>query len=184
MFSLQLRSLNDEFTQRSEIKTVEFQKLDSKLQLSASINTQLNDELNEKTEQICQLHSANAKLKVDIGKLDSEIRRMIDNQKRQVEQIDAEREAAERTKAAHGECEATIKNVTDECNDANNKVNVLSAEVSYSIESKRNICVNKIIDWLILFLERNTAKGVEGLTGTHSEDEARFEWNKYRVEGI
>lgn len=174
--------MNDEFTQRSEIKNVKFQKLDSKLQLSASINIQLNDELNEKTEQICQLHSANAKLKADIGKLESEIRRMIDNQKRQVEQIEAEREGAERTKAAHGECEATIKTVTDERNKANNKVDVLSAEVSYLIESNRSTCVNN--DWLILFLERNIAKGVDGLTGTHSKAEARFEWNEYRAEGI
>lgn len=126
--------MNDEFTQRTEIRNVEFQKLDSKLQLSASINTQLNDELNEKTEQVCQLHSANAKLKADIGELESEIRRMIDNEKRGIEQIAAERKITERTKAAYAECEATIKTVTDECIETKSKVGVLSAEVSYLIE--------------------------------------------------
>lgn len=175
LFHLQLRSLNDEFTQRSEIKNVEFQQLDSKLQLSASINTQLNDELNEKTEQICQLHSANAKLKADIGKLESEIRRMIDNENRVVEQIAAERETAERTKAAYGEWEAQIKTVTAERNEAESKIDVLGAEVGYSIELFWLYGCILNIDWVISLLERWFAKRVEGLAGTYSKAEARFE---------
>lgn len=102
--------------------------------MSATINTQLNDELNEKTEQICQLHSANTKLNADIGKLESEIRHMLDNENRVVEQVTAEREVAEKTKAAYGECEATLKTVTDERNAAKNKIDVLSGEVSCSFE--------------------------------------------------
>lgn len=129
-----MRSLNDEFSQRSEIQNVEFQKLNNKLQMSATINTQLNDELNEKTEQICQLHSANTKLNADIGKLESEIRHMLDNENRVVEQVTAEREIAEKIKAAHGECEATLKNVIDERSAAENKVDILSGEVSVSSE--------------------------------------------------
>lgn len=121
--------MNDEFAQRSEKRNVEIQKLSSKLQLSATINTQLNDELNEKTEQICQLHSANTKLNADIGKLESEIRRMLDNESRMVEHIAAEREAAEKSKAAHGECEATLQTVTDERDKGRNEIGTLNDEV-------------------------------------------------------
>lgn len=114
------------------MQNVEYQKLSSKLQLSATINTQLNDELNEKTEQISQLHSANAKLNADISKLETEIRHMLDNERRVVEQVAAEREIAEKMKAAHGECEATLKSVTFECHEAKCKIGVLTDEVSSS----------------------------------------------------
>lgn len=125
-----MRSLNDNFVQRSEVQNVEFQKLSSKLQLSATINTQLNDELNEKTEQICQLHSANTKLNADIGKLETEIRHMLDNERQVVEQIIAERENAAKINAAYGECEATLKRVTDERDEAKSKIGIVSDEVS------------------------------------------------------
>lgn len=111
------------------MQNVEFQKLSSKLQLSATINTQLNDELNEKTEQMCQLHSANTKLNADIGKFETEIRRMLDNESRVVEQVAAEREIAEKTKAAYDECEATLKRISNERNEAMSKIGVLSDEV-------------------------------------------------------
>lgn len=39
----------------------EIQLLNAKLKNTTLINTQLNDELNEKTEQICQLHGENSR---------------------------------------------------------------------------------------------------------------------------
>lgn len=125
--------MNDEFAQRSEIQNVEFQKLNSKLQMTATINTRMNDELNEKTEQICQLYSANTKLNADIGKLETEIRHMLDNEKQVIEQINTDREIADKTKVAYGKCEATLQTVTDEHNKVLSKFNVLNEEVSLSI---------------------------------------------------
>lgn len=125
-----MRSLNEGFTLRSEVQNVEFQKLSGKLQLSATINTQLNDELNEKTEEICQLHSANTKLNTDIGKLEAEIRHMLDNERRMVEQVAGERESAAKTNTAYSECEVKLKTVTDEHSLAKSKISVLSDEVS------------------------------------------------------
>lgn len=51
----------EEHSIRLEKQNEEIQRLNSKFKDSTGINNQLNDELNEKTEQICQLHSENSR---------------------------------------------------------------------------------------------------------------------------
>lgn len=53
--------MNEEYAERLDKQNDEIQRLNLKLKDSTSINGQLNDELNEKTEQICQLHSENSR---------------------------------------------------------------------------------------------------------------------------
>lgn len=59
-----MKQQNEEYADRLEKQNEELQRMNSKLKDVASINTQLNDELNEKTEQICKLHSENSRYKV------------------------------------------------------------------------------------------------------------------------
>lgn len=56
-----LKCLNDEQIDRLEKQTDELQQLNAKWNEASLVNKQLNDELNEKTEQICRLHSENSR---------------------------------------------------------------------------------------------------------------------------
>ena len=56
-----MRRLNDEQMDRLEKQADELQRLNAKLSEASLANKQLNDELNEKTEQICHLHSENSR---------------------------------------------------------------------------------------------------------------------------
>lgn len=56
-----LKRQTDEYVERLEIQNDELQRLNLKVKDATMINKQLNDELNEKTEQICQLHSENSR---------------------------------------------------------------------------------------------------------------------------
>lgn len=52
---------NVDYSIRLGKQNEEIQRSNSKLKDACVANTQLNDELNEKTEQICQLHSENSR---------------------------------------------------------------------------------------------------------------------------
>lgn len=56
-----LKRQNDEYIDRLEKQHDELQRLNAKIKDVTLINKQLNDELNEKTEQICHLHSENSR---------------------------------------------------------------------------------------------------------------------------
>lgn len=56
-----LKRLNDEQFSRLEKQADELQRLNAKWNDASVVNKQLNDELNEKTEQICRLHSENSR---------------------------------------------------------------------------------------------------------------------------
>lgn len=56
-----LKLQNDEHIDRLEKQNDELQRLNGKIKDVTLINNQLNDELNEKTEQICHLHSENSR---------------------------------------------------------------------------------------------------------------------------
>lgn len=57
----ELKRLNDEHAERFGKQVDELQRLNAKLNEASLVNKQLNDELNEKTEQICHLHSENSR---------------------------------------------------------------------------------------------------------------------------
>lgn len=56
-----LKRQNDEYVERLEMQNDELQRINLKVKDATMINKQLNDELNEKTEQICHLHSENSR---------------------------------------------------------------------------------------------------------------------------
>lgn len=56
-----MKRLNDEHSVRLEKQADDLQRLNAKLNEASLVNKQLNDELNEKTEQICHLHSENSR---------------------------------------------------------------------------------------------------------------------------
>lgn len=66
-----LKRQNNEYNDRLEKQNEEMQRMNAKLKDTTLINQQLNDELNEKTEQICHLHSENSRC-VCVFFLDSE----------------------------------------------------------------------------------------------------------------
>lgn len=66
IFSIQkkvndLKRQSEEQAERLGKQNDELQRLNAKLKDATLINKQLNDELNEKTEQICHLHSENSR---------------------------------------------------------------------------------------------------------------------------
>lgn len=174
-----MRSLGAEYSHRSGAQNAEYQKLNGKLQLSATINTQLNDELNKKSEQICQLHSTNTKLNADVGKLESEIRYMLDGEKRVLEQIAAERENAEKTKADYDECEGTLKTVTAERAEAKSRIGILNGEVSCRRNRKNRILLSEQI---FSFSDRKIAKVIGWVTGRSPKAEKPFDWSEQNVQ--
>lgn len=56
-----LEGKNTEYLDRIEKQNLELSGLSSKLRESLSAQAALNDEVNEKTEEICQLHSEKSK---------------------------------------------------------------------------------------------------------------------------
>lgn len=56
-----MKQQNEEYVVRLAKQNEEIKRLNANLKDATVINTQLNDELNEKTEQICQLHSENSR---------------------------------------------------------------------------------------------------------------------------
>lgn len=52
---------NESYADCVEKQTDEIQRINGKVNDLTAMNTQLNDELNEKAEQICQLHSENSR---------------------------------------------------------------------------------------------------------------------------
>lgn len=56
-----LKRLKDEQFSRLEKQAEELQRMNAKWNDASLVNKQLNDELNEKTEQICRLHSENSR---------------------------------------------------------------------------------------------------------------------------
>lgn len=61
MQASEMKRLNDEQIDRLEKQSDELQRLNAKWNEASRVNKQLNDELNEKTEQICHLHSENSR---------------------------------------------------------------------------------------------------------------------------
>lgn len=56
-----MKRQNEDYVEKVDKQNEEIQRLGAKLKDATIANTQLNDELNEKTEQICQLHSENSR---------------------------------------------------------------------------------------------------------------------------
>lgn len=57
-----LTEKNTEYLDRIEKQNLELSSMSSKLREALSIQAALNDEVNEKTEEICRLHSVKSRL--------------------------------------------------------------------------------------------------------------------------
>lgn len=130
----------------SEQETGELTKINVKLQHTASINTQLNDELNMKTEELCLLHSTNSKMSVENSNLQSRITELEISKSHVEEQLSLERKGRQ-------ECEslkAKMESMSSENDELRSKNKKLASEVEPDTRTRLStrIEMNKYISRL------------------------------------
>lgn len=134
----------------------EIQRLNLKLKDSTSINGQLNDELNEKTEQICQLHSENSRfeqfvlhfymevsvnsalsscvrLSIDLTKMVNEMKNGQDNESHLSMLLVNERNAVDAKNESLSQCEMLLKQCSEKNEEMNRKNATLAEDVSITV---------------------------------------------------
>lgn len=105
----------------SDQETGELAKINMKLQHTASINTQLNDELNMKTEELCLLHSTSSKMSVDNSNLQSRITELEISKSHLEEQLNLERKARQECESVRAKMEF-MSGENDELRSKNKKL--------------------------------------------------------------
>ncbi|XP_055302935.1 uncharacterized protein LOC129568714 isoform X2 [Sitodiplosis mosellana] len=131
----QLKQLNDlkrqngEHVVRFAKQHDEIQRLNAKLKDATLINTQLNDELNEKTEQICQLHGENSRMSIEMTKLVSEIKNDQETASHMSLQLATERKTTDSTSKSLVKCEEQLKMFTDKSQQLSRENNTLTDNV-------------------------------------------------------
>lgn len=93
---IELKSLIDEHSEQSKGQANDLESIRNKFQQMSAINTQLNDELNAKTEEICSLHSVCTELNVAITDFKSKINKLEMENDRLAAALRAERDTSEK----------------------------------------------------------------------------------------
>lgn len=124
-----MQSKNDEFLERLEKQNIEIMRVNSKLRESSCIQTQLNEELNEKTEQICQLHSENSKLQAELTRSASEAKNIRENEEHLMKLLSSERKNVDSKTKTLQKCEALLKMVIDKNEDYKMQNEAINFEV-------------------------------------------------------
>lgn len=89
----------------------------------------MNEELNEKTEEICQLHSENSRLVAELSELQSEIKIGQEHEDHLVKLLNTERKNGDGKVNALEKCEVLLKMLIDKNEDHKIQNETLNLEV-------------------------------------------------------
>lgn len=112
-----------------EKQNIEMIRVKSKLRECGCIQSQLNEELDEKTEQICQMHSENSKLVAELGRYQSELNSIREREEHLVKLLDNERNNVDDKAEALEKCNALLQMLVNKNEDHKMQNETLNLEV-------------------------------------------------------